>query len=219
MNTFNMRFDKLDNTIVEELQPSFNDLPETDHKDGKYRLRKYALVELAGYVSETLDLLSDELEVLEVDTFNQSSEYNKHQGDIDRKFEPICTEVLFGDAMLKVLRDFCIVSDLDFGDKIHIHQIRVITSDNEAEVSPEGVHQDGYEFVGFVGINRYNVTGGELMLYHQQDQEPFIKLPIPNGVMITIKDNDLWHNGSPIQPKYNDNKGYLDLFVLTASEI
>ena len=73
--------------------------------------------------------------------------------------------------------------------------------------------------MGFVCINRYNVTGGELMLYHQQDQEPFIKLPIPNGVMITIKDNDLWHNGSPIQPKYNDNKGYLDLFVLTASEI
>jgi len=215
MTSCNIRFDQLDDSFVKELQPSFNDLPETDHKDGKYRLRKYTLVELTDYVTETLDLSYIELEV---DTFNQSSQYNKHQGDIDRKFEPISKDVLFSSAMLKVLHNFSIVGGLDVGDKIHIHQIRIITSDDGAEVSPEGVHQDGYEFVGFIGINRHNVTGGELMLYHQRDEEPFIKLPMPNGTMITIKDDELWHNGSPIQPKYNDSKGYLDLFVLTVGE-
>ena len=215
MTSCNIRFDQLDDSFVKELQPSFNDLPETDHKDGKYRLRKYTLVELTDYVTETLDLSYIELEV---DTFNQSSQYNKHQGDIDRKFEPISKDVLFSSAMLKVLQNFSMVGGLDVGDKIHIHQIRIITSDDGAEVSPEGVHQDGYEFVGFIGINRHNVTGGELMLYHQRDEEPFIKLPMPNGTMITIKDDELWHNGSPIQPKYNDSKGYLDLFVLTVGE-
>jgi len=219
MTSFNIRFDQLDDAFVKELQPSFNDLPETDHKDGKYRLRKYNLVELAGYVLDKSYLLRDELEVLDTDTFNQSSKYNKHQGDIDRKFEPISKNVLFSSAMLKALHSFCVVSNLDFGDQIHIHQIRIITSDEQAEVSPEGVHQDGYEFVGFIGINRHNVTGGELMLYHQRGEEPFIKLPISNGTIVTIKDDELWHNGSPIQPKYSDSKGYLDLFVLTASQV
>jgi len=216
MNSCNIRFDQLDDSFVKELQPSFNDLPETDHKDGKYRLRKYTLVELDEFVFEEIDFSYKELEV---DTFNQSSHYNKHQGDVDRKFEPISRDVLFSQAMNKVLYNFCTVGGLDFGDKIHIHQIRIITSDGEAEVSPEGVHQDGYEFVGFVGINRHNIMGGELMLYHYQDQEPFLTSSMPNGTMITIKDNELWHNGSPIQPKYSDSNGYLDLFVLTASEV
>ena len=109
MNSCNIRFDQLDDASVKELQPSFNDLPETDHKDGKYRLRKYTLVELTDYVNpETLDLFRSYIE-LEVDTFNQSSQYNKHQGDVDRKFEPISQDILFSNAMLRVVHNFCSV--------------------------------------------------------------------------------------------------------------
>jgi len=216
MTICNIRLDKLDDSFVKELQPSFDELPETDHKDGKYRLRKYTLVELDEFVFEGLDFSYKELEV---DTFNQSFHYNKHQGDVDRKFEPINKDVLFSQAMNKVLYDFSKVGSLEFGDSIHIHQIRVIASDNEAQVSPEGVHQDGYEFVAFVGINRYNIEGGELLLYHEQNQEPLLTYPMPNGTIFTIKDDELWHNGSPIQPINKDDKGYLDLFVLTANEV
>ena len=219
MTTCNIRFDKMDDSFVKELQPSFDQLRETDHKDGKFRLRKYALVEINRLVHALGYEKDFSYNQLDVDTFNQSSRYNKHQGDIDRKFQTISEDVLYSDAMGRALDNFSRIGGLQLGDTIHIHQMRVITSSDEAQVSPEGVHQDGYEFVGFVGINRHNVKGGELMLCHQQDEQPFLKLPMPNGTMITIKDDELWHNGSPIRPKHSDSNGYLDLFVLTASEV
>ena len=214
MTSCNIRFDQLDDSFVKELQPSFNDLPETDHKDGKYRLRKYALVEINNTYGYSLDFTYKQLDV---DTFNQSSEYNKYQGDTDRKFQIINERVLFSGALSEALNKFRRVGGLQLGDKIHVHQMRVVASD-EAQVSPEGIHQDGYEFVCFFGINRHNITGGELMLYHGQDEQPFLSWPTPNGTMVTINDDDLWHNGSPIQTIDKNDKGYVDLFVFTAGE-
>ena len=36
-----LRVDKLSDATVASVAPSFDRLPETDHKDGKYRLRRY----------------------------------------------------------------------------------------------------------------------------------------------------------------------------------
>ena len=43
MNTI-LQITKVDPELLLEIKPSFNDLPETDHADGKYRLRKYSRV-------------------------------------------------------------------------------------------------------------------------------------------------------------------------------
>ena len=37
---------KLDPELIDQIKGSFDRLPETDHKDGKFRLRKYSLIEL-----------------------------------------------------------------------------------------------------------------------------------------------------------------------------
>ena len=39
-----LQLDQLTDFAVESVSPFFENLPETDHKDGKYRLRKYSLV-------------------------------------------------------------------------------------------------------------------------------------------------------------------------------
>ena len=68
--------DKLDYGDIKQVQLSFYDLPNTDHADGEFRLRRYSIIDhLNVPVGES--------------TFTQSSDYNKYQGDVLRKFEPI----------------------------------------------------------------------------------------------------------------------------------
>ena len=43
MNTI-LQITKVEPEILGEIKDSFSDLPETDHADGKYRLRKYSRV-------------------------------------------------------------------------------------------------------------------------------------------------------------------------------
>ena len=73
-----LQLDQLTDFAVESVSPFFENLPETDHKDGKYRLRKYSLVEL---------LMEPKMfKVLEAKSFTQSKEYNNFQGDVEREF-------------------------------------------------------------------------------------------------------------------------------------
>ena len=41
-----LHMDKLTSEGLDSLRPSFENVPETDHKDGKYRLRRYSKVQL-----------------------------------------------------------------------------------------------------------------------------------------------------------------------------
>ena len=41
-----LQLDKISDESIESLIDSFNNLPETDHADGKYRLRRYSVIEL-----------------------------------------------------------------------------------------------------------------------------------------------------------------------------
>ena len=63
---------KISEAYADSLKPSFNNLPETDHADGKYRLRKYSRVFVS--IKTGITSVSD----LKVKEFTQSSKYNKH---------------------------------------------------------------------------------------------------------------------------------------------
>ncbi len=69
---------KIDPDLIEEIKAAWHRLPETDHADGKYRLRKYSYVEcnIDNLVSGRV-FITD----LKERQFTQSSKYNKHQGD------------------------------------------------------------------------------------------------------------------------------------------
>ncbi len=199
-----LRLNTIGAEVIESLAPSFNNLPETNHLDGKYRLRRYSAVRCNGKCVDT-----------GVDTFEQSSEYNKFQGDMSRKFEPIEKSIIESDAILQICSQFNYICGFPEKQKIDIHQMRVITLEDETPVSPEGVHQDGYDYICVVGVNRYNVTGGHFLAYLNRDEEPFLSLPLRPRLMVTVNDRVLWHNASDIKPVLGKD-GYMDSFILTA---
>ena len=202
---------------VETLKSSFNNLPHTDHKDGQYRLRRYSAIEIrTEFWNAAQELVVHKLAHKD---FTQSSEYNKHQGDLARTFEEIEDETLQSAGFKEMCLLFKNHNNLSDGQELEIHQLRVKVLNNEpTPVAPEGVHQDGYNYIGMIGINRTNITGGELLAYKNKEEEPFIRYELGDGEMLMLKDDILWHNATNIEKKDESKAAYGDWFVICAKE-
>ena len=206
MNTI-LQIIKTDPTLLDHIKPSFDELEETDHADGSYRLRKYSHVlvdcEVGTHISD-----------LGVTEFTQSSKYNQHQGGMARNFNNIDSDVLQSMAVLSMAKAFmdatkCVVSEMD------MHQMRVRCKGGATQLSPEGWHQDGYDCVAMIGIDRCNVIGGEILLSTSKTQPPFLQAVMDPGTMVIVDDSHLWHNGRSVQPLDNSKPAYMDAMVFT----
>ena len=135
MNTI-LQITKVEPEILGEIKDSFSDLPETDHADGKYRLRKYSRVLAVASTGAVVDLGDN--------TFTQSEDYNKHQGGMARKFDSVDEKVLESRALSELTKGFfegCKIYNGQY--EFDIHQMRVICRGGATQLSPEGWHQDG----------------------------------------------------------------------------
>ncbi|MAH48533.1 agglutination protein [Candidatus Pacearchaeota archaeon] len=213
-----LQFNQLGDSIG-GLKESFDNLPHTNHKDGKYRLRRYSTIELRTSFWNAKE--EAVIERLEHGDFKQSEDYNKHQGGIARSFEEIEESTLQSEGMKEICLAFKNGFELIGGQEIEIHQMRVITQeDGTARVSPEGVHQDGFNYISMIGVSRSNAQGGELLLYEGKNSEPFMRRALKDGEMVMIRDDELWHNATPIAAKTHvidqAKEAYADWFILCA---
>ena len=197
--------DRLDEELIKEVQPSFNDLPHTGHADSEFRLRRYSVIDFCGVpVGES--------------TFTQSSDYNKYQGDVLREFEAIEDSVVNSKCFKRMLGLFRYAGEVDLED-IEVHQMRVTVpkSMTVAELSPEGPHQDGYDAVGIFSINRHNLCGGELLVFDDKDSHPFWTMLLKPGEVVVFNDREVWHDGNSVTRDVEGvDENYMDVFVLTA---
>ncbi len=203
---------KVDPELMDQIKPSFGQLPETDHADGKYRLRRYSKVR----AEEPRNRGFWFIEQLDADIFTQSENYNKHQGGMSRKFDPIDEDVIQSGAMREMVTAFydaCSLSDRHVFD---IHQMRVICRGGATQLSPEGWHQDGYDCIAIIGIDRCNIIGGEVLLSTSKTEKPFLTAVMDSGTMVIVDDSHLWHNGRSIQPIDDNKPAYMDAMVFTA---
>lgn len=154
---------QLSMAAIEQLSPSFEALPHTEHADGQYRLRRYSVVSFEG--GQVIDLNKN--------SFVQSSDINRFQGDVIRQFEPIEKDILASEGFREMCALFVSANHLPNGQEIEIHQIRITALDSETQVAPEGVHQDGFDHIAMVGVGRHNIIGGDIMLYSSHNQAHF----------------------------------------------
>ena len=114
--------------------------------------------------------------------------------------------------MARAFLDACkIESDQEFD----IHQMRVICKGGATQLSPEGWHQDGYDHIAVIGIDRNNIIGGEMLLSTSKVDAPFLQATIDTGTLVIVDDSYLWHNGRSIQPIDDDKPAWMDVMVFT----
>ena len=203
-----LQLTQLSGDALRQLSPSFGALPHTDHADGQFRLRRYSVIH---FVDGKVQLTAKH-------DFVQSEQVNHFQGDIVRQFETILDATLNSQGMRELCGLFVDSNDLPNGQEIEIHQIRVSAVYDETPVAPEGVHQDGFDHIALIGIDRHNIVGGEIMLYNDNHEAPFFRKVLENGEVALLDDSKLWHNARPIRIIDHDQEGHMDVFVLTAKD-
>jgi hypothetical protein len=196
--------------LLSEIADSFNNLPETTHADGKYRLRKYSRAKATQTGFGLGSILT-----LEDNEFLQGEKYNKHQGGMVRKFENIDEEVVNSDALHKMVEVFFSACEIKGDQEFDIHQMRVKCLGGATQLSPEGWHQDGYDHIAMIGVNRNNIIGGEIMLSTSKVEAPFLQAVIDTGTLVIVDDSYLWHNGRSIQPIDDNQPAWMDVMVFT----
>ena len=201
---------------IADVADSFTRLPHTNHKDGKFRLRRYSAIELRTSFWNAKE--EAVVKNLNRSDFMQEEEWNKHQGGMTRNFEQIEEGVLQSEGLKEMLLLYKNEFGLIDGQEVEIHQMRVATlGTSPTPVAPEGVHQDGYDYIGMIGIARHNIIGGNLMVSKDKDSTPFLDVVMEDGQMFMVADDVLWHNAKPITMRdKNGGQGNMDLFVFTA---
>jgi hypothetical protein len=195
---------KLDH--VAQLSVSFGNLPKSDYLDGDYRLRRYSRFNFSENV----------LKKMPAKAFEQSTDFNDFQGNVERKYEEIEQNIIASEAFVEMFSRFKDITNLDDGANIEVHQIRIIAKgEKSSQVTPEGVHQDGYQRIGIFVIDGNNIIGGELNIHTQKHAAPFIKHKFDQGEFVVLNDEHFWHSAEDIRSA-GPGGANMDVFVLTA---
>jgi hypothetical protein len=126
---------------------------------GRYRRRRFATFAVRG----------DEIVRKPRQPHYQSRDYNRLNGGVARWFEPVIEDMQAHPASIAVIRAcadlFTALTPEDERPKIwhvEMHQFRIEAgADYKGEPTPEGMHQDGVDWVLVLLVRRENVASGE----------------------------------------------------------
>jgi hypothetical protein len=189
------------------LRPTFSDLPIDPYITGHFRRRRYS--HFSGRPGT--------LRRLKHQTFQQSRQVNYLLGGVRREYGELDDGLVALDAFRAMIATY--VEHLgidpavtDFG----VHQIRILCSPEFAgDPAPEGIHQDGFDYVGIFCIDRVNVAGAATHLYRAKDQPPIFNKELQPGEVVFVNDREVFHYTDPLHPLV-PGEGHRDVFVITA---
>lgn len=134
-------------------------------------------------------------------SFIQSEKLNTYLGGITRQFHPI-SQAIRNDIEKNIISTaYKFLPPFDYS--IGIHQIRIIANKlNQGMPAPEGIHQDGFDFVTIACINTVNVSGGVSLILDAHDYAKiFFEGILLPGMLLVFSDKTFAHYTSNISPK------------------
>ncbi len=204
---FDYKFQRISNIHDAAFAPFFTNLPLDPYIQGGFRRRRFSRFQGSP----------DNLTRLEHKYFEQSSVVNRLAGGIRRDFpeleEGLCQIPEFQSLVSRFV-DFSKIEPET--TEIGIHQIRIVASPGEiGEPAPEGIHRDGFDFVGIFCISRQNLSGAETHLHEDPDQPPIFAKELHPGEFVLVNDRQLYHFTTGMKA-VEAVEGTRDVFVMTA---
>jgi hypothetical protein len=164
--------------------------------------------------------VSDELLPLPVEPYFQPEAENVYAGGVERAFAPLLPHTAsnpFLGAMARFIFTQLPLTPEKRGQtwEVRIHQIRIVTSPQEiGEPAPEGIHQDGTDFLTLHMVRRENIAGGETTIY-DLERRPLrsytMREPLDSFV---LEDPRILHGVTPVRPADVMTVGVRDLLGL-----
>ncbi|MER9278448.1 2OG-Fe dioxygenase family protein [Mesorhizobium sp. M0522] len=169
-------------------------LDEYMRDGGTYRYRRYSAFEY--------DAVDGIFRLLPHAPYEQSKAINHLNGGFKRYFEPFEQSFIDHPVLNKILTGFCRILCQTAGHDrwdIKLHPYRIVARDGvNGKPAPEGLHQDGVDFIVSYMIGRVNVTGG--MSTITDASKRFlgdVEMNLPNDFVI-CNDRKTFHDVSPI---------------------
>jgi hypothetical protein len=161
-------------------------------------------------VTETLAPLPNE-------PYFQPEEENPYAGGITRHFAPLLADTVRNPFLHALVRSTfaCLPLAGDRAGKtweVRVHQIRIVASAEEpGQPAPEGVHQDGTDFLTLHLVRRRNIRGGETTIY-DLDRQPVWRGTLRETLdSLILEDPRIMHGVTPVYPADGRTVGTRDL--------
>jgi len=200
---------KVNSIQTADFQPFFNNLPLDPYIKGNYRLRR-----LSRFI-----VAEDQLIKLLHGYLFQSKDYNPLVGDLKREFAELDDALIGLNSFKNLVLAFSDSCKLHPEAEIGVHQIRTTCSpESFGNPAPEGIHQDGTDFIGIFSVDRENILGGETHLYTAKKEKPVFSKVLHPGELLLVNDHDFYHFTTPIKPQ-TEAQGTRDVFVLTSPSL
>lgn len=182
----------------------------------KYRKRRYG--------SYTYDVSKNILHTNKHKSFFQSKNINNAYGGIDRIFAPIEKHIMDNSFLHEIIKSDFSKLPLDNRESclwfVGVHLFRVeVKKDEAGHATPEGIHQDGHDFVVQHMIKRENISGAESTIYNLNREE--IESTTLTNMLDScyVNDKKVMHSVSEAKCHNHDKIGYRDMLILDFERI
>jgi hypothetical protein len=205
-------------TISNELIPHWDRLiRDWEHLELDRYLQAGATFRRRRYGRYFWSPVADDLRLLPHDSYFQPSAENTYAGGIERNFAPLLPGTSDNPFLTALVR--CTFACLPISEEqrgrtweVRIHQIRIVASSKEPGLpAPEGIHQDGTDFLTLHLVRRQGVVGGTTTIYDVD------RKPIWSGTMrraldsLILEDRRILHGVTPVDAVDERTTGIRDM--------
>lgn len=177
-----------------ELNNSFTDLPRDEYLRGDFffRQRRYQTGHIAQGLLSWHELAGE---------FMQAENINHYAGGVYRKFPPILSSCLDDIGRHIVMTAYHALPEADY--EFGVHQIRIVADEDHAgRPTPEGIHQDGFDYVAVSCVGVQNLSGGTSVIVKGDDYcDVVFEADLSPGDMLIFSDRLFAHYTSNIIPR------------------
>lgn len=195
--------------VSQEILDSYENCPLDEHMGNQTRYKRFSQYRLSFDTDDGW-----QFEQLPHRDYTAFKQFNKVGGGFRRSYLPIEADltgcIKTGMAGLPI--------DTSEDWQINVHQNRsYATLEKPGLLTPEGVHQDGHEFVMIAVLRRHSVAGGETRLWWTKDApEPFWTGVLQPGQAVLLDDRAVWHDVTDVLPE-NGQPGFRDIVIVAFS--
>jgi hypothetical protein len=175
----------------------------------RFRLRRYG-----RYYWSPAD---DALAALPHEPYFQPENENSYAGGIAREFAPLLPDTECCPFLHALVRSTfaCLPVAGDRKDatwEVRVHQVRIVASVKVPGLpAPEGIHQDGTDFLTLHLVRRHNLVGGESTIY-DLDRKPIRHYTMRDTLdSLILEDPRIMHGVTPVHPADGRTLGIRDL--------
>ena len=173
--------------------------PDRHLKNGAtFRRRRYGRY----YWSPSDDVLRS----LPNQSYFQPEDQNAYAGGVERQFASLLPDTVENPFLMELVR--CSFDQLPIDAEqrkqpweVRVHQIRIVSTPSEiGEPAPEGIHQDGTDFLTLHLVRRENVKGAESTIY-DLDRNPLFRYTMTDVMdSFVLEDSRIMHAVSSVLP-------------------